>query len=292
MVTGAGRSPGGPLGVEVHDAVDLGCLTEGTTDEHAGFVVAPVDEHGDLRAHEGVACGTGDGLLHVLAFAQPLPHHVLRHRVRERCRGRAVLTREREESGPVELRGLEEREQRIVLQFVLTGKPDDERRPERGVGLLRADGFDHGQEALAAPPPLHRAQQRGIGVLQREVEVRNDGGELEHRRDQRVAHFARVEVEEPDALETVRCEPIETAQQRCQRPRLARVAPVPREVLRDQHDLGDAAVDQAAHLGFDRLRCARPLLAAERRDGAERAGAVAALGDLHVGPGHGGRGPR
>ena len=41
-----------------------------------------------------------------------------------------------------------------------------------------------------------------------------------------------------------------------------------------------------ADLGLDRLRRARPLLAPERRDGAERARAVAALGDLHVGPRH------
>ena len=105
---------------------DLGRFTEGAADERAGFFVAPVDEHRHFCTHEGVAGGARDGLLHVLAFAQPLPHDVLRHRVGERCRGGAVLTREREEPGPVELRALEEREERIVVQFVLAGKADDE----------------------------------------------------------------------------------------------------------------------------------------------------------------------
>ena len=45
----------------------------------------------------------------------------------------------------------------------------------------------------------------------------------------------------------------------------------------------------AAHLGLDRVDRARALLAPERRDRAERARPVAALGHLHVRPGRGGR---
>ena len=98
-----------------------------------------------------------------------------------------------------------------------------------------------GEEPVAAPPPLHASQQRGVGVLQREVEVGHDGRQLEHRRDQRVAHLARVEVEQPDARQAVGRERVEPAEQRRERAGLADVAPVPREVLRDEHELGDAA---------------------------------------------------
>ena len=91
-------------------------------------------------------------------------------------------------------------------------------------------------------------------MLEGEVEVGDDGGQLEHGRDQRVAHLARVEVEEPDPLEPVGHEMVEPAEQRRERPRLAGVAPVPREVLRHEHDLGDAAVDEGPDLGLDRLR--------------------------------------
>ena len=148
------------------------------------------------------------------------------------------------------------------------------------------------EEAVAAPPALHAPQQARRRVLQREVEVRDDRRQLEHRRDERVVHLGRVEVEQPHAREPVRAQRVEPAQQRRERARLADVAAVPREVLGDEHDLGDALLDERAHLGLDRLGRARALLAAERRDGAERARAVAALGDLHVRPRRARRRPR
>ena len=49
--------------------------------------------------------------------------------------------------------------QHLVVALGLAREPDDERRPERGVGLLGADLADRGEEPLAAPPPLHAAQQ-------------------------------------------------------------------------------------------------------------------------------------
>ena len=55
------------------------------------------------------------------------------------------------------------------------------------------------------------------------------------------------------------------------------------QVLRDQVDLDGAARDEIAHLAHDRLGGARALRAAQLRDDAERARAIAALGDLHVG---------
>ena len=104
------------------------------------------------------------------------------------------------------------------------------------------------------PHRFMRAQQTGRRVLQREVEVRHDRGQLEHRRDERVVHFRRVEVEQPDTREAVRRQRVEAAQQRRERTGLADVAAVPREVLRDEHDLGDAGLDERPRL---RLRSTR-----------------------------------
>ena len=79
-------------------------------------------------------------------------------RVGQRRRGRAVLGREREEPGPVERRGVEEREQLVVLALVLAGEADDERRPERGVGLL-ARGWRRSSARKRSPLP-HRFMRR------------------------------------------------------------------------------------------------------------------------------------
>ncbi len=105
--------------------------------------------------------------------------------------------------------------------------------------------------------------------------------------DERVAHLARVEVEEAHARQAVGRERVEPPQQRGERSRFAGVAPVPGEVLRDQHELGDARPRPAPRASASiALGSARALLAAERRDGAERARPVAALGDLQVRPRH------
>ena len=54
-------------------------------------------------------------------------------------------------------------------------------------------------------------------------------------------------------------------------------------VLADQHDLAHTAGNQVAHLGDDALGIARMIAAADIRDHAEAAEAVAAIGDLDVG---------
>ena len=62
-----------------------------------------------------------------------------------------------------------------------------------------------------------------------------------------------------------------------------KIAAVGDGVLRDQVHLEDAAATKLFDLAHDVVGRARALLAAHLRDDAERAGAVAALGDLHVG---------
>ncbi len=245
-----------------------------------------VDEHLDLTTDERIARGAGDRLLHRFALAQPFQHDLLVDRVGEARRGRSIFRREGEEAGPVERRRLEEREQFIVLAFTFTREAHDERGPECGIRLVGADVVDQGEEPVAAPPTLHPAQQPRVGVLQREVEVGHDGRKFEHRGDERVAHFARIEIQQSHPRQTVGREAVEATQQRRERTGCTDVASIPGEVLCDQHQFGDPGADQRARFGLDRLGAARTLLAPERRDGTERTGAVAALGDLHVGPRH------
>ena len=64
------------------------------------------------------------------------------------------------------------------------------------------------------PHRFMRRRRPGRRVLQRQVEVRHDGVELEHRRHQRVVHLRRVEVQQPDARQARRRERVEPAQQR------------------------------------------------------------------------------
>src|SRR5690606_20170405 len=63
----------------------------------------------------------------------------------------------------------------------------------------------------------------------------------------------------------------------------ALVPAVAGEILRDQVDLEDALGGERARLGDDVVDRAAALRAPELRDDAERAGAIAALGDLDVG---------
>ena len=188
----------------------------------------------------------------------------------------ALLAREGEEAAPVELRLLDEAQQLVVVGLGLARVADDEVRAEGGLGLAAADVVDAGEEPLAVAPAPHAPQQRRRHVLQRQVEVRHAGGA--DRVDQRVGEVGRVEVEQPHPVDPGRPRP-----RRAGRCALADalVAAEGGEVLGDEHDLARL---ERVDLVEDRLDRARPLRAAERRDGAEPAGAVAALGHLHVGP--------
>ena len=63
-------------------------------------------------------------------------------------------------------------------------------------------------------------------------------------------------------------------------PRSPRSMPVEGRVLRDQQQLAHAARRERARFAHDRFRAAASILAAKRRDDAERAGVVAAFGNL------------
>ena len=190
----------------------------------------------------------------------------------------ALLAAVGEEPAPVELGGLDETQQLVVVVLGLAGVADDEVAAERRVGRAGADVGDAPQEAIAVAPSAHPPQQRLADVLQRQIEVRH--GRRADDVDELVAEVARVQVEQADPRHPLADRPHE----RDDRPGAelgGAVLAVRREVLGDEDDLlGAELVD----LVEDLVDVAAALLAAERRDGAEPARAVAAFGDLDVGP--------
>src|SRR3954465_10449811 len=88
----------------------------------------------------------------------------------------AVLTREREEPGPVELCLLDEAQQLVVVVLGLARIADDERRAERRLWFPAADVSDALEEAGAVAPATHPPQEPLGHMLEREVEVRDAGG--------------------------------------------------------------------------------------------------------------------
>ena len=239
--------------------------------------------------------GSGDRVLHARALAQPLVHRAPAATAPSSVgRGGAVLgekAKKPAQSSCGRRRGTPS--SCVVVGLGLAREADDERRAERGVGLLRADAVDRGEEPVAAPPPRMRRSSGARACCSDRSKYGTTVGSSSIVETSGSCTSRRIEIEQPDAREPVRPRAgVEATQQRRERAGLAGVASVPREVLRDEHDLGGAAVDELAHLVHDRLGRPRALLAAERRDRAERARAVAALGDLDVRPRRRRRGAR
>ena len=152
---------------------------------------------------------------------------------------------------------------------------DDEVGPEHRFGLCRADGGDALPEAVPVAPAAHPAQQRPRHVLERQVEVRDPGGQ--HGLDQRVGEVRRVEVEQPHPVHPLG----DLRHQRHDRPLPHALVPTERrQVLGHQHDL---ACVQRLHLGEDRLDRPAALRTPEAREVGSRS---ASQRDRHAEAGH------
>ena len=226
-----------------------------------------------------VAARRGDVVLQLAEFGQPLVHQSGIDVLVEVRRVGAVLVAVGEEPAPVELRLLDEVEQLIVIVLGLTRVADDEVAAERRVGLALTDVGDPVEETLTVTPSTHPTQQRLGHVLQRQVEVRHTAGA--DRVDQRIRQIARVQVQEPHAVDG-RSHRIDERHDRPGAEFVGTVLAVRREILRDEHDLARFGL---ADFGHDRLDVATALRAPEARNGAEPARTVASFGDLHVRPG-------
>ena len=163
----------------------------------------------------------------------------------------------------------------------LAGVAHDEVGAEGRFGRLRPDLLDAPEEAGAVAPPTHPPHQRGRHVLEREVEVGHARGQ--DGAHQAVGEVRRVQVQQAHPRHPARHRLDQGYEVLGAHPL---IAPVAGQVLGHQHDLLCAAGHQLVHLGEDLLDGAGALRAAEARDGAEAARLVAALGHLHIGPGH------
>ena len=137
-----------------------------TTPSISGASVTPTDswlihEHSDLRTHEKVTFCCRDVVLKLAQFGQALISEASVDLTIEFHGGGALLGRVREEPAPVELGGLDERQQRVMIGLGLPGIPDDEVRSERSIRLPGPDGVDPGEEPLGVAPAAHAAHQRG-----------------------------------------------------------------------------------------------------------------------------------
>ena len=208
----------------------------------------------------------------------------------------AGLRGEGEEARPVEPGLGQERQQEVVVVLGLPGVAEDERRTQGGVGGRGADGGDALQEPLAVTPAPHAPTRGRDDVLQRQVEVGHarghDGVDRASRRAPRGTGRAAGPA---DPLRQAADEP--TMGDGCRagapgapRPRRVAVEPPRRQVLGDEDHLLHG-VTELVHLGQHGSFGARSLQAPERRDGAEAAAPVTALGHLHIGPRGVGGGP-
>ena len=195
--------------VDADDAVDLGRLAVRAADEHA-VVVDAVDEHLDRLADERVARRRGDRVLHLAALAQPLVHRA-RRRPRRRASRPAVPSSGENGKNPAQSSraSREEREQLVVVGLGLAREPDDERRAERGVGLVGADAVDRSSRKRSPlPHRFMRAQQRA--ATRAAARGRSTGttvGSSSIVATSGSCTSRRIEVEQADAREAVRREP-------------------------------------------------------------------------------------
>ncbi len=250
----------------------------------AAGLARAVHEHLEVAPDEQVAAGRGDRVLLVAQLGQALGDELRGHLTVEGGAVGSLFSRVREEPAPVELGLVDEVEQLIVVVLGLARVADDEVRPERSRRLDGADVGDAGEELLAVAPPAHAAHERRRDVLERQIEVRNTG--VEDGTDEVVGEVARVQVQQANAIDPGG----DLANQWDDRPLTdALISSESGEVLCHQHDL---AGPQRVDLAQDVVDGARPLLAAERGDGAEAAVAVAAFGHLDVRPRRRRPGPR
>jgi hypothetical protein len=195
--------------------------------------------------------------------------------------GGAVLGRPGEERHPVQPGRLEEPLQLGHVGLALAGEAEDEVGAEGGVRVEGADPADQVEEALGRAAPAHAPQHGGAGVLQREVEVAADHRVGGHLLEQAGRELVGLEVVEPHPAQAV--DGGQVAQQVDQGLAAAQVLAVAGGVLGHQADLGDALAGQPGDLVEDLGRPPGAEPPPERRDGAERAVPVAALGQLDQG---------
>jgi DNA-binding SARP family transcriptional activator/Tfp pilus assembly protein PilF len=278
-VTGAGRA-GGTGRSKVHQAVVAGAAGHAVG---GGVLAALALGHEHFHA---VA-----GLLLVLRVGCLLdqggePFVALLHDgggdlgVHGRCRGTgADGVAEGERSGepgrPDQVEGV------LEVLVGLAGEAHDDVGGDGGVRDAGPDPVQDGQVPVPAVGAAHRLEHGVRAGLQRHVQAGHDVRGLCHRVDDVVGEVLRVRRGKADALQTL--DLAAAAKQFAERVPVAELGAVGVHVLAEQRDLQDAVGDQRADFGQDVAGAAIPLLAAQARHDAERAGVVAAHRDRYPG---------
>ena len=179
-------------------------------------------------------------------------------------------------------------QQHFEIRFGLAGKADDEGRAQRQIGADLAPARDALQRFFLRRRPLHALQHLGRGVLKRDVEIGQDLS-VGHQRDDLVDVRIGIDVVQPhpDAEFAERAREVDEFRAYVSVAPLARrvfnVEAVGGGVLRDDQQFLHAGLHQflgfAQHVGGR----ARHEIAAQRRNDAERAAIIAALGNLQIG---------
>jgi hypothetical protein len=167
----------------------------------------------------------------------------------------------------------------LEVRLGLAREAYDDVGGDRGVRHRGPHLVDDAEVALRAVTAAHRLEYRVGARLQRHVQAVTDVRRLGHRGDHIVGEVLRMRAGEPHAFQAV---DIATGpQQLAERQPVAEFHTVRVDVLSQQRDLEDALGHQCPYLRQDVARPAVLLLAAQRRNDAERARVVAAHRDRH-----------
>ena len=140
-----------------------------------------------------------------LSFAQAHQAAALfagRHVIRKRRARSALLAAVLKKPDAIELRARDPLLHIIYVFFALARKPDNEGRAHRCTRNAAAEIFQNLQVPFAVSGAQHRAQNLGMRVLQRHVDVLANLRQLSDRGDQFAIDRGRIEIEQTDPFQT------------------------------------------------------------------------------------------
>ena len=246
------------VGAEVVDedlAVDLGGVLDGAAlPEELGLFGFAFDEEVDLAA-DPLGLGLRADLLlelHQLAAAG-LDGALGDFELGVELEGfGALFVGVGEDAEPVDLRGLDEGFELLVVVFGLAGEADDEAGADDDAGDDAAGLLDEVEEDFGVAAALHALEDAGAGVLQRDVEVLGDVVVLRDGLEQPRRDLVGVGVEEAEPREAG--QDGEGVEQLREAVGEAEVFAVAGGVLADEGDLADALRDELFRLGDDGVK--------------------------------------
>ena len=212
-------------------------------------------EHHQLAAHPLLLGALADRLLQLHQVALAGFDGALGDFGVERECARAFFVGVVEDAQPVESCLLDELLQKIKIRDGFAGKADDEGGAQSDAGNCCADFFQCLEEDLRAAAALHALQNRGRGVLQRQIEILADVVVPGDGVEQFAGDAVGVGVEEAQPAQAFDLG--ERVEERGEAVLEAEVFAVAGGVLADERDLADAAGDELLGLGDDGFESAR-----------------------------------